>query len=112
MNALVTAVAQVVELLVGGQWDSLERLTAGRRLGAEQIEAAVRDYGRTLVTPPRPDFADQLEIIGVVACEVPRFAVLTSLWTREEGRSDLSVELTLTSTGDGYRIEIDNIRVL
>jgi len=35
-----------------------------------------------------------------------------SLWTAEEGRSDLSLELTITESGNGYLIEVDDIHVL
>jgi hypothetical protein len=35
-----------------------------------------------------------------------------SLWTVEEGRSDLSLELTVAESGDGYLIEVDDIHVL
>jgi hypothetical protein len=34
------------------------------------------------------------------------------LWTREEGRSDLSVEITLIAQNGDFRIELDDIHVL
>jgi len=41
------------------------------------------------------------------------FAVHVPLWTREEGPSDLSLELTLVDAQDGnFAVEVDNIEVL
>jgi hypothetical protein len=34
------------------------------------------------------------------------------LWTREEGRSDLSIAITVIADGEGFRIELDDIHVL
>ena len=42
----------------------------------------------------------------------PRWSVRMDLWTAEEGRSDLSLELTIIESGRGYTVELDDIHVL
>ena len=34
------------------------------------------------------------------------------LWTKEEGRSDLSIEVTVIKETSGFKIELDDIHVL
>jgi hypothetical protein len=105
-------VRRLVELLVAGDYDGIEEATRGRRLTAEQLRQAVEEYDRELQMPPQAEFhnLDVNEIEGAI----PRAAwVLVDLWTVEEGRSDLTLEIRLTETGgELYDIEIDNLHVL
>ena len=48
---------RVVELLVAKDYTGLERLTAGVRSPAAEIEHGVARYGRTLVLPPDEAYA-------------------------------------------------------
>jgi hypothetical protein len=41
-----------------------------------------------------------------------RWFVVMPLWSQEEGRSDLSIELTVMKHGDSFVFEIDNLHVL
>ncbi|MDM8009222.1 MAG: hypothetical protein QUV05_24025 [Phycisphaerae bacterium] len=104
-------VKSVVDLLVAGRYAELERLTAGTRLSADDMAGAIRQYGRVLVTPPEEAYED-LDAVQVRNASPPRWSVRMSLWTVEEGRSDLSLELTVAESGDGYLIEVDDIHVL
>jgi hypothetical protein len=105
-------VRRLVEMLVAEDYDSIEEATRGRRLTAEQLSQAVDEYGRELQMPPEVVFhnLDVNEIEGAI----PRAAwVLVDLWTVEEGRSDLTLEIRITDTGgDLYDIEINNLHVL
>jgi hypothetical protein len=42
----------------------------------------------------------------------PTWSVRCDLWTVEEGRSDLSLELTVVAAPLGPTIEVDNLHVL
>ena len=105
-------VHHLVETLVAGDYDGIEEATQGRRLTAKQLRQAVEEYGRELQMPPEVVFhnLDVNEIEGAI----PRAAwVLVDLWTVEEGRSDLTLEIRLAETGgELYDIEIDNLHVL
>ena len=105
-------VHRLAEMLVAGDYDSIEEATRGRRLTAEQLRQAVEEYDRELQMPPEVVFhnLDVNEIEGAI----PRAAwVLVDLWTVEEGRSDLTLEIRITDTGgELYDIEINNLHVL
>jgi hypothetical protein len=61
--------------------------------------------------PPGESFK-QMDIIEVKDAVPAQWSVRFHLWTYEEGRSDLSLELTLIEQGEGYIIELDGIHVL
>ncbi|MBO0728544.1 MAG: hypothetical protein J2P57_04745 [Acidimicrobiaceae bacterium] len=86
-------------------------MSHGRRLTAGDLAEAVYSWGRTLVAPP----AGQLEGADVVAVEgtdPQRWSVWLRLWTAEEGRSDLTLEVTIVdSSGLHYEVELDNLEV-
>ena len=105
-------VHRLVEMLVAGDYDGLERVSRGRRLTAEQLRQAVEEYGRELRMPPEVVF-DNLDVNEIEGA-IPRASwVLVDLWTVEEGRSDLTLEIRLTDTGGKlYDFEIDNLHVL
>jgi len=56
---------------------------------------------------------DQLDVIEIDGSDPMAWSVRVDLWTREEGRSDLSLECTLIDgVGDLLAVEIDNLHVL
>src|SRR5712692_9329246 len=82
-----TSVKRIVELLVAGEYDQIAKITRERRLDAESIQRAIREYGRKLVMPPC-EVLDQLDVVQVRNVVPPRCSVRINLWTLEEGRSD------------------------
>lgn len=112
MNAMQTAVTMLTNLLAAGDYVTVERMTRGRRLSAADLRRAVEDYGRTLVRLP-PEQIQNLDVIEIVDSNPPAFSVVVDLWTREEGRSDLTLELELVDRFNGaYDISIQNLHVL
>ena len=106
------AVRRVVDALVRGDYEELERMSGGVRLSAEEMAGAVRAYGRTLVALPDEGF-DNLDVVELEDARPRAWSVHVDLWTAEEGRSDLTLELTLRERGgDDYEVEIDDIHVL
>ena len=105
-------VAQIDQMLHGGQYAELERLSGGKRLTAGQIKAAIEDYPERLAPRPAYDFGE--EEIAHVRGRIPaEWSVYLHLWRQKGGRSDLTAELTLIDTPTGlYRVEIDDIHVL
>jgi hypothetical protein len=111
--ALRAAVITTVGLLVDGEYETLASMTSHRRLSAAEIRDAVKSYGRTLVAPPGDGLPDDLELVEVAGAGPRRVAAVMSLWTLEEGRSDLSLELSLVEVAAGlWTVQIDNIHVL
>ncbi|WP_018658119.1 DUF7668 domain-containing protein [Actinomadura flavalba] len=99
----------VVALLVHGEYAEIEALTEGRRLFAEEIEAAVG--GRELTEPPESAFegaeGTELETGG----EYERgLHVAFPLWTAA-GRSDLVAEFTLLEVMERvWTVELVSLR--
>jgi hypothetical protein len=105
-------VRQVVEFLVNAKYQELEILTKGVRLSARDMATAIADYGRRLVMPPDGGLS-LIDSVQVRGAPLPTWSLVVPLWTLEEGRSDLSVELTLSrGDKDDWVVELDNIHVL
>jgi hypothetical protein len=110
---LQSAVQHAVDLLVSGKYFELEALSGGRRLSAAELEQAVRDYGRELTNEPggKCSWRERVEIRSPENRE--GWSLYVDLWTVEEGRSDLTLELTVWESADGgLEVEIDDLHVL
>ena len=101
----------IITLLVEGRYADLESQTSGIRLNKEQIAYAVSSYGRRLVPPPDEAF-ELMEVAAVRDVTPPRWSIIMPLWTLEEGRSDLTLELTFVENGQTTTVELDDIHVL
>ena len=113
MDSIKGVVRQICKLLAAQDYQQISMLTAGIRLSEEEIGKAVSAYDRTLIAPPERAF-DLLNIIEIKTQKfvgVRQWAVVMPLWTKEEGRSDLSMELTVFES-DPVRVELDDIHVL
>jgi len=100
----------LVEALVEGHFDQLERDGRSGRLSSHELKKALKAYGRTIITLPDEacDFVDVHPIKG----QKPTWVVDVPLWTAEEGRSDLTLSLTVSESQDGVRLEIADLHVL
>ena len=104
-------VSQVIALLVAGKYKELETLTHNVRLAADEIATVVANYGRKLIPPPNNGF-DLMDIVEVKNAKPRRWSISMPLWTQEEGRSDLTVEMTVVEQQDNFAIELDDVHVL
>ena len=97
------------ELLAGRKYAEMELMSGGRRLNADQLAQAVRDYGCSVTGPPK-DL--QIDVLRVEA-RPDTWSVYLPIFTAEEGKSDLTLEVTMTNTGEPLcSVEIDNLHVL
>lgn len=104
------AIREVVELLVRGEFAVLERDGRSGRLNSQEIESAISEYGKRLISLPDNSFqsADCYDIEGVKntwTMDIP-------LWTAEEGESDLTLSITVTKENDSIHVGINDIHVL
>jgi hypothetical protein len=104
-------VARVIALLAARRYEDLELLTKGTRLSAAEMERAIKEYGRELVQPP-DDVWRLSDAVEVRNSQPRRWSIDIPLWTREEGRSDLTLEMTVIERQGGYIVELDGIHVL
>lgn len=112
MPDLRWVVEEIVTRLVAKDYGQLETLTKGQRLPAEEMASAIEEYGKTLVMPPAEAF-DDLDVVEVKGSKLRTFGIRFPLWTSEEGRSDLTLELTVSGDADANpTIQIDDLHVL
>ena len=105
-------VREIVALLARGEYGAIERRTGGRRLSADELRTAVREYGRRIVAPP-PEAGPSLVVVALSGPRPPPWSVDVTLWTAEEGRSDLTLQLTVREApGGGHDVEVDDLHVL
>ena len=103
-------VTQIVEDLVSGAYERVVLQAPNSRVSAADLRQAVEGYGRRLILPPSYELLDFVEVPDA---SVPTWSVVAPLFTKEEGRSDLSLELTITEVGPAeYRVEVDGLHVL
>lgn len=104
------AVLRVVEELSHGEYDALlSHVTS--LLSAEDLHRTIQEYGRTLASPPDGIY-DSLDAVAVKSARVPTWSVWVPLWTKEEGRSDLTLEMTIIEEDGQLTIELDDLHVL
>lgn len=102
---------EMVQLLARGGYESAVRRCVKSRLTSDDLHTVIRDYGRRLVSPPE-DAYNKLDAVQVKGVTVPTWSVRVPLWTEEEGRSDLTLELTIALGSGVPSIEMDDLEVL
>jgi hypothetical protein len=109
----LTAVVGCVEAIVDHDSGRLEHLVRGDG----DIYLWTRDYGRygtvELVRPPGDPTTWAIDAVQVTAADRPAVSVNVPMWTTQEGRSDLTLGLTITQAHDGrWQARIDDLHVL
>ena len=104
-------VGKVVEELVNGNYDLLIQQYPASRVTSEELHAVIRDYDRKLVLPPLNAYQN-LDAVRVKNTNVPTWSVRAPLWTEDEGKSDLTLEMTIKLGSGSSSVEIDDLRVL
>jgi hypothetical protein len=104
------AIRRLVEDLSSGNYGAVEADGRIGRLTLDELRRAVSEYGRTLTPLP----GEALELANSYSVEgmEGRTAVDVPLWTVEEGRSDLTLSVTLDEGKDGTTVSIDDLHVL
>jgi hypothetical protein len=103
-------VIDLLVLLADEDYESIMERCSNSHLTGDHLRTAIREYGRKVVAPPA-DYAN-INMGEVEEATPPTWWVVADLWTEEEGRSDLSLELTIAFAPSGPVIEIDGLRVL
>jgi hypothetical protein len=111
LDVLRSTIRQMMVQLAHKDYESAVRRCAKSRLTGDQLRAVVRNYGRKVVSPP-PDAYNELDAVQVSGDAVPTWSVRAPLWTEEEGRSDLTLELTIAVGPGAPSIELDDLHVL
>ena len=111
MEQIRLLVARIIALLVTAEYGQIVELTGGVRMSAEEIGSTISDYSRTLVNPPENAY-QLLDVIRVNNTAREQYSVRMPLWTEQEGRSDLTLDLMVTASDDQPAVELHDIHVL
>jgi len=106
----IAPIRALVDMLVKGRFDQLERDGRSGRLSSHELKEVLQGYGRTIIA--LPDEAFRLVEGYPVKGQNATWAVDVPLWTAEEGRSDLTLSLTVSDSQNGVRWEIDDLHTL
>lgn len=110
----LTLVSTIVNLIVRGEYEVVEAMTRGQRLSANDLEDAVRAYGRHLIPPPPGSWA-KLHVVAVKRRIGRReaYVAVVPMWTEEEGESDVALELRVRRAAQGlWDAEVLDLHVL
>ena len=110
-STIQAATLTIANLIADGQYASAIQACSGSRLTPEDIAGVIHDYGGTFVRLP-PDFGDFLDVVAIEGRSPRAWSVRTPLWTLEEGRSDLTLELTVAVKGNESCVELDDLKVM
>ncbi|KFA86825.1 hypothetical protein Q664_51475 [Archangium violaceum Cb vi76] len=107
---LMGQVRRLIEDLAAGRYAAIAADGRAGRLTEAELRTAVEQYGRTLV--PMPSDGERLVAIHEQTSQPDAVTLDVPLWTREEGRSDLTLSVTAIKQGEAYTVEVDDLHVL
>ncbi|MHB1059977.1 MAG: DUF7668 domain-containing protein [Rhodanobacter sp.] len=105
------ATREIVNLISDGKYDGALEMCSVSRLSEKDIEMVIQNYGCRFVRPP-VEFDEYVDLVAIVGRSPLAWSIRAPLWTLEEGRSDLTLELTVVDALAGVVIELDDLRVL
>ena len=93
------------------QYEAVLQRCETSRLTADQIQTVIALYGREIVVPP-PNAYQSLDLVRVGDDASNIWSVRAPLFSSEEGRSDLTMELTVKLVSGLVEVEFDDLHVL
>ncbi len=108
---MLVIVRRVADLIADARYEDAVRSCTLSRLSPTDLAAVIEDYGRTFVALP-DDFGTCVDSVAIQTTAHPAWSVRAPLWTVEEGRSDLTLEMTIEDRPGQPRIELDDLKVM
>lgn len=108
---IIGLVKEVIELLVHGRYKQVADWSNGISLSEVEISTAIAEYEHTLVSPPDIAYKEFLYSTHVRESDPPRWIIDMPLWTKEEGRSDLEICLSIIKWPKKLAFEVNSILV-
>ena len=108
-SILIKELNKIITLLVSKEYEELTNEIDCQGLSSNDILNIIEDFGETLVVPK----LEQLEELNIIDIDENEWAIDFDLWTRESGKSDLTIQLTIKRNSDkSLDIKLDDIHVL
>lgn len=108
---LVSELRDLVHELVMSNFSQLEQDGRAGRLSADDLQATISRYGRTLIDLPEEAFSDDRFSIYQTRGK-SKWSIDLTLWTKEEGESDLTLQVEARIDKGDVLLEIDDLHVL
>lgn len=103
-------IKDLVHQLVVMNYSGLEKDGRSGRLSAAELQQVIIDYGRELIDIKSEAF--NLADVYKINNKVNQWAIDLPLWTKEEGRSDLTLSVNLRVADEKIYITIQDLHVL
>lgn len=110
-DRLETAAQRIANLIGEGKYGGVLQACSNSRLSEADLERILRDYGRTPMRAPIAP-SQYVDIVEIEGRPNTTCSVCVPIWTVEEGRSDLTLVLTIIDELGEPKIELDDLRVL
>lgn len=111
IETVQAATAKIANLIADGQYAGAVQACSSSRLTEADVARVMSEYGRTFVRLPA-NFSDYLDSVLIEGLSRPTWSIRAPLWTIEEGRSDLTLELTVADGIEGLSVELDDLKVM
>ena len=111
IDTVLAATLKIANSIAQHQYASAIQMCDHARMTEDDLKRVIEEYGRTFVQLPT-NFGEYVDAVIIEVPPLPAWSVQVPLWTLEEGRSDLTLELTVTERIEGLIIELDDLRVL
>lgn len=108
---LESAIRPILNRLSRGDCDGAVARCSISRCSAEDLRRVLREYPATFIEPPA-DAYTELNVVVVTGADEPTWHVSIPLWTREEGRSDLTLEVWVVDIRGRLVVELLDLHVL
>jgi len=92
-------------------WAGVVAMCGSSRVTADELARVIREYGCTPCLPP-DNYAEFVTVDQYLDGSEAGFFIVAPLWTVEEGRSDLSVEVTACWRGGQFALHLHDLHVL
>ncbi|MDR1626298.1 MAG: hypothetical protein LBT33_07125 [Spirochaetia bacterium] len=109
MNLFKEKIKNLVIDLSNKNYKKIEIEKANGRINIMDLENAIKEYGKTII----PLAEEAFEIAHIYKIEKEnRMDIYMPLWTKEEGRSDLTLSILCYLKNNQPSIEINDLEVL
>jgi hypothetical protein len=102
-------IKNIVMDLSSKDYKKIELEKTNGRVNIADLENIINEYGKTII--PLPDKAFEIANVYTIEKE-KRIDIYVPLWTKEEGRSDLTLSITCYLKNNKPVIEMNDLEVL
>jgi hypothetical protein len=108
INLFYDKIRNIVQDILGGNYEDIVLRKENGRIDINDLENVIKEYNKTIIPLPEEAFS----IAELYKINDNQIDIYIPLWTKEEGRSDLTLFLSCYNTNETLTVEINDLRVL